>query len=173
MTYYFPSLLPWIVSYFPHDQIFTRYEDGEDFNTCRTSFGAAGNENTACCSRNVKNGMMSVLTAKSVILSLFPTSPALGTSGHLPEWQRSIPVKMGLFAKSSSSQSGKKKLLERPIHKLILIFRPKEDESDAWLSMPTKEHLLPEYDPVGEPELILHIVGLTLIELVFVNICLL
>ena len=34
---------------------------------------------------NVKNGMMSVLTAKSVILSLFATSPALGTSGHLPK----------------------------------------------------------------------------------------
>ena len=104
MTYYFPSLLPWIVSYFPHDQIFTRYEDGEEFNTCRTSFGAAGNENTTCCSRNVKNGMTSVLTDMSVILSLFPTSLALETSaGHLPEWQRSIPVKMGLFAKSSSS----------------------------------------------------------------------
>ena len=49
--------------------------------------------------------MMSVLSAKSVILSLFATSPALGTSGHLPEWRRSIPVKMGLFARSSSSPS--------------------------------------------------------------------
>ena len=29
------------------------------------------------------------------------------------------------------TQSGKKKLLERPIHKLILIFRPNEDESDT------------------------------------------
>ena len=55
------------------------------------------------------------------------------------------------------TQSGKK-FLERPIHKLILIFRPNQDESDNWLSMLTKEHLLPEYDPVGEPELILHIV---------------
>ena len=61
------------------------------------------------------------------------------------------------------TQSGKKKLLERPIHKLILIFRPNEDESDARLRMLRKEHLLPEYDPVGEPGLIPHIEGLTLI----------
>ena len=71
------------------------------------------------------------------------------------------------------TQSGKKRLLERPIHKLILIFRPNERESDNWLSMLIKEHLLPEYDPVGEPELILRIERLTFIELVSFDIYLL
>ena len=43
------------------------------------------------------------------------------------------PSKDGLVRKVLLlvSQSGKKKLPERPIHKLILIFRPNEDESDA------------------------------------------
>ena len=40
-------------------------------STCQLSFGAAGDENTACYNRNARNGMMSVLTAKLVMLSLF------------------------------------------------------------------------------------------------------
>ena len=134
MTYYFPSLLPWIVSYFPHDQIFTRYEDGEEFNTCRTSFGAAGNENTACCSRNIKKWYdVSPNSHVGDIVLISDKSCPRNQCRPLARVTEVYPSKDGLVRKVLLlvSQSGKKKLLERPIHKLILIFRPNEDESDA------------------------------------------